>query len=473
MKKFYYCIAILGISLCACQGFLDEASKGNVIIPENVYDYKELLVGEAYHNDIDLHRYLDLMTDDVSEFGNSASMFMDVKLSASGYYTWQKDPELTIEHKRINDVAWESYYHKILISNIVIDKINKGDIKGQNCELDDLKAEAYFLKALSYFMLVNLYGEPYIYELRNSEIGVPINNEVGVSTKKFNRESLRSVYKVMTEYIMKAIDLFENSNLKKSKYRINKYAAYVLASRILLYQHRYREAISISTKVISLKPELCDLNTTRKDFFINIDNPEILWCYGQYDYSQNFNMSKISGFRASDDLIKLYSISDLRLINYYRNYEDNYIPYKWNRNGEIYDHCIRISEAYLNRAEAYCNMSRFENAIKDIYEIRKNRIFGEYRFHTIRNSEVLNVIKEERRRELCFENHRWFDLRRWRRPGIKHSYTDKNGETKIYILEKDDAAYTLQVPKCIRDINSKIKLIDRPTRNHVIESSQN
>ena len=53
-------------------------------------------------------------------------------------------------------------------------------------------------------------------------------------------------------------------------------------------------------------------------------------------------------------------------------------------------------------------------------------------------SEILN----ERARELAFEGHRWFDLRRTTR-----SRMVKVLQGKTYILEQDDPRYTIPIPR--------------------------
>lgn len=53
-------------------------------------------------------------------------------------------------------------------------------------------------------------------------------------------------------------------------------------------------------------------------------------------------------------------------------------------------------------------------------------------------SEILN----ERARELAFEGHRWFDLRRTTRPRMV-----KVLQGKTYILEQDDPRYTIPIPR--------------------------
>ena len=54
---------------------------------------------------------------------------------------------------------------------------------------------------------------------------------------------------------------------------------------------------------------------------------------------------------------------------------------------------------------------------------------------------VFPILTEERRKELCYEGQRWFDLRRYGMPSIQHKW-----EGKIYTLTKNDPSYVLPIP---------------------------
>ena len=54
---------------------------------------------------------------------------------------------------------------------------------------------------------------------------------------------------------------------------------------------------------------------------------------------------------------------------------------------------------------------------------------------------LLVEIYDERARELAFEGHRWFDLRRTTQPRMERKFRDD-----VYVLEQGDSRYTIPIP---------------------------
>lgn len=65
---------------------------------------------------------------------------------------------------------------------------------------------------------------------------------------------------------------------------------------------------------------------------------------------------------------------------------------------------------------------------------------------------LISEILDERARELAFEGHRWFDLRRTTRPRIEK--TLYSGQT--IILEQNDERYTLRIPQSAIEANPNL-----------------
>lgn len=170
-------------------------------------------------------------------------------------------------------------------------------------------------------------------------------------------------------------------------------------------------------------------------------------------------------FKASEDLLNTYEDYDLRLKHYIVqaphgvNEELMYMAfgkvnigtqyYLPKHDNSIFGRSLRLSEAYLNYAEAEARLGGegIAKAAEALTVLRKNRFDPEddYEVTITDADELIEFIKEERRRELCFEGHRWFDLRRWGMPEIKHIWHEEK-ESYVYTLEQGDLMYTIPIP---------------------------
>ena len=133
---------------------------------------------------------------------------------------------------------------------------------------------------------------------------------------------------------------------------------------------------------------------------------------------------------------------------------------------EISDNFIlRTAEAYLNLAEAAaCLGNEYTTEAQNAYNtLRKHRFPNYTEEHSLTGKALVEAIRLERRRELCFEGHRWFDLRRYMVNELypeektltntyalfKYNYTSEQYETslhRVYTLEPHDGAWVLPIP---------------------------
>ena len=487
-----------GLLLTSCGKFLEEYSQDE-IRPNSASDYLELIAGEIYYstNSTNVNNYLDIMTDDCGEFASDPLFGMSDNRSAGfGYYTWQPSPEHQFTGTLNSDRAWATYYHQILTANMILYDVD--DKNGTDQEKAQAKAEAYMVRAFAYFMLVNLYGEPYDPEKFPDALGVPINDLIGSENRKFQRESAARIYEQILSDGENALVQFEAAGHDATIYRWNAAAANVLLSRVCLYIHDWDGAISYADAALGMNANLWNFNTKleeegvgdedsdREEYFLRKNNPEILFSFGYGP--NNYHAEAACGmFPASEDLLSMFIEGDLRLDDTdgaYIRYlgadmtimsgGGRYTQYKGYSSSDtgVHGKAIRTAEAYLNRAEAYAMKGgeNLQDAIDDINMIRRNRFTPEtYSDLAVgTQEEVIRAVRDERRRELCFEEHRWFDLRRWDRPSITHTFTPDVADlsiTQTYVLEENDPAYTLPIPEEVYERDTDIENISRPARN--------
>ena len=240
----------------------------------------------------------------------------------------------------------------------------------------------------------------------------------GMEDRKFVRESVAEIYRQIESDLKEAITCFKASNLTKTCFRWNLPATYLLASRVSLYKKEYDKAIEYATYVIAAQPQLYDLSAmSDDDYFLNEKNPEILFTYGYYLVSYYAWLAKCN-FPISDDLQALYGDNDWRLTHFFYKRRAVYTARKSETSGTtgIYGYAFRTAEAYLNRAEAYAGKGDKDKALQDLKTIREKRLKVYEEVQAVTKEDVIRRVREERRRELSFEFHRWFDLRRWDRP---------------------------------------------------------
>lgn len=466
----------------SCEKFLEEVSQDE-IVPKTVSDYSELLLGEAYIRDnTSINPYLELMTDDVkSYYGKAMLIANDTRETGFGYYTWQEQPEITMSGPVNNDKAWQRYYRSIVVSNIVIDQVDNA--VGSSEDKLRLKGEAYLIRAYSYFMLVNLYGKPYRESSAATDLGVPVNPMIYMEDVRLNRETVKTNYDYIVSDLEAGLEAFSKTKSKANIFRWNLTSSQLLASRVFLYMQNYQNAEYYATKVLESNPSLYDLNikaansTTLALNFLNSTNPEILFTYGDY-YISYFVPAANGCFPASESLMNSYSADDLRFnktTGAFIRQQGNILgkQYTTFKNGtpsttQVYGFALRTAEAYLNRAEAFAMQGKVDLAMTDINQLRKFRIKSSAYKELIASDreQAMDIIMKERRLELCYEQHRWFDLRRWNQPRIVHEFVEEYNpfSSKTYVLEANDDAYTLPIPIAVINYQTDMPNNNRPKR---------
>ena len=87
----------------------------------------------------------------------------------------------------------------------------------------------------------------------------------------------------------------------------------------------------------------------------------------------------------------------------------------YNFNVQPYSACqwvvFRLGEIYLNYAEAEAELGQSANALTYLNKIRERA--GMPDLTASGTADLISKIQQERRIELCFEGHRYFDIRRW------------------------------------------------------------
>lgn len=353
--------------------------------------------------------------------------------------------------------VWNRCYEGIVRANRVI--ANIPDIEMDTDLKNRLLGESRFLRALFYSTLINLYGDvPLILQIQSIE------------------ESLVS-RTAKSEVIAQILDdlNFAETNLPPSYTsndigRATTAAAIGLKSRVYLYDQQYGAAISEANKFATMGYDLVEAEQFSDMFLPTLENNNIESIFevqflGQTGvanvgsmFNQNSGALKAFGssvFSPVQELVDIYDNEDIRLsatvlrpgdLFGEETYDGVNSPttYAFKKfvipdpsvttDGDANFVVMRYAEILLNLAEAENELNGPDDAYAPINKIRNRAGLDDLPIGLTQN-QMREAIKLERRKELAFEGHHYFDLLRYGAEDLKEameSVTSVVGHTRVF-----------------------------------------
>ncbi len=381
-----------------------------------------------------------------------------------GFFSWALMPFTTAGARPVEDGHWALFYQRISCLNNILAEAQKFDSGLSDAETKTLarvKGEACFLRAWNYFMLANLYGAAYDKSNPDDGASVTLKLTPEVDFENFSRASSGVVYGQIVADLKDAIANFASGDTKDTKWRANAAAAWALLSRVYLYMEEYTLAAEAADKVTGYA--LFDLANNyvagSGKAFLTTASPEQIFIQGKSGgvtrlHARNYTMypapptpiAFANCFGVAEELQGLFDANDIRFSAFFTYNNVAYATPATNANvlmsrktgsgtdlyerdpitpsknpyttdvgsGESFGECIsiRYAEVVLNKAEALACDNQIAPATAAIRQLLDTRYVTPPAIPTAQ-AELIAFIRTERRKELCFEGHRWFDLRRY------------------------------------------------------------
>ncbi|HTL93987.1 MAG TPA: RagB/SusD family nutrient uptake outer membrane protein [Gemmatimonadaceae bacterium] len=410
MRTRFFLAAALITAAAACNNPLDVKPAGSIPESSAITDAvgaRAALFGAygglqslSYYGE-DFPIFLDLSADN-SEHTGTLTSFGDADLN-----------ELRADNETIAGI-WIAIYDDINRANEIIAKVPQVPDLDPD-EMHEIIGEAYFLRALNYHNLVKLFG------------GVPLRLTPATSINDPTGSTRASVADTYTQ-ILKDLDSAQTfiSNPNQTT-QASLGAVMALRARVLLYEGDYPGALTAAKAVedlgqYSLAPNFSDLfaedgSPTPEDIFRIIftaqqfNNLSFYYLFdGRYevapttdlmhDFDPSFDPSADVADYDPVDTRGQWSISiedDTQEGTKFRSVQGTEFP-----------HVIRFGEVLLIRAEAEARVGSLDTARVKVNEIRARA--GLAPIGSLAQTDMINTIIDERRKELAFEGDRWPDL---------------------------------------------------------------
>jgi hypothetical protein len=377
-------------------------------------DFETAIIGcyDGFQNRYTYGKYFVAVADVMSD---------DVKggLITNRMYDWHSYAGSSSDVTNLADGIWAQYYK-------IIDRANRILEAESDLDIDNVLGQAYAFRALSHFDLVRIYAQHYTYTSAASHLGVPIVTKVDVSQEPA-RNTVAEVYEQIISDFETALTLIDDD---ATSFYFSENVVKALLARVYLYKEDWENAEAMANDVIESGDYSLVAGDSYSTIFTGDHSSETIFeidmtetdNLGSLSLAANYVLGGYNEFLPTSDIMEAYDDGDVRKENNFL-YDSTlgggiYGDYRADKFKDVLGYentpVIRLSEVYLIRAEAsyHLNTSAYTTqAQADVTKIRQ-RALSTAAAVTATGADLLDEILLERRRELCYEGHRLWDLTR-------------------------------------------------------------
>ena len=439
LKKILYSIVLAGLfALPSCSDFLVVGPTNELPEHSAVVDVASARVALSgvYRR---LHTNL-LFGTDMITFGDVRGDDMGTTRIGDRTQSVYRFMHTTAQTSTNGGFFWRDFYQALARANDLMTRIESGNIRvdspAQQTELNSIYGQLLALRALMHFQLVRIYGEPY---LKNADApGVVIAYRVIRGGETLQRSTVRETYNFIVEDLQRALGRVGGTTYLQrticptfSHGAFSYFPAEALLARVFLHMGRWQDAYNSARNVIHNGPYSLiptdqyvaswGLEFTTESIFeihqsatANADRESIGYVFQPRNPNPEYGITATGygSVSATPQFIALMlqDPNDVRLgimlpndlgqahafVNKYPGRGGNIMV----NNARV----IRLSDVYLMAAEAGVmigspNASTYLNAIR----LRANP-------NAAPVTATIQLVMDERRRELVGEGHRFFDI---------------------------------------------------------------
>lgn len=435
--KFNLLLLLLPVLGACKKDWLEAKPDKSLVAPSTVSDYQALL---------DDTETMNKQWPVLSMIGDGDFRVSDAAYNALGSagekaaYRWAPTAEFFGGQPAFD---WISSYGRILQDNVVLDGLPSLSIKpAEQAAFNNVKGSALFFRSYDFYALAQAYCKAYAVSTAAADPGLPLRVAANVNIR-LGRSSLQETYERIIADLLQAVPLLPNTPLYPT--RPGRAAAFGLLARVYLSRENYDKALVYADSCLQLQSALLDFNQLSLTATTPIArfNKEVIFHASLSGYQTTTPGTLI----VDSGLYQSYAANDLRQKIFFRTLA-GVLTTKASWGGSAVSALfagIATDEMYLIRAEGWARAGNVAAAMNDLNLLLKNR----YKTGTFNGvgaadaNAALSLILAERRKELCFRNLRWADLRRINKDPRFRVTLNRTINGQTYTLEPNSPRYVL------------------------------
>ena len=468
--------------LTSCDNYIDITPKGAITV-DSVSQYYELIVNpmRGYHPSPFARLCDDMWVKESVVFGNESRSWDGIN------FTFNEQAERTL---LADNNLYENIYSYIMRSNLIIDNVDDAPGNAEKRQL--AKAEARVMRAFDHFLAVNIFAKAYTQATAAEDGGVCIVDHYDLEAVPL-KSTVAQVYDFIISELEETVPQLQEKPV--NIYHPNRAFGYGLLAQVYLHHRDWEKAKAAAEKSLALNDALVDYNEIAsyrrgildKNYgnkYGNENNPEVL--------SYMWNGS--SGWTSESAHFLNYGMISPELVNLFKQEKDDLRytlfffesgqPAAYFDRGSGADLWIetvtsekfmyptmgmKTPEVYLILAEAEARLGNIPAAEALVNKLRAHRLSSTVTAipTPATKEDMVRAVVLERRKELLFGFHRFFDLKRLNvdaeyQTTITRTFplvnVDAAHPQQTYTLRPDSRLYIIPFPRSARDKNPNLTL---------------
>ncbi|TPE42414.1 RagB/SusD family nutrient uptake outer membrane protein [Pontibacter mangrovi] len=440
-------LLLIGLPLLtACESFLDEKPDKQLVIPSTLADLQALLDNYITMNQLSPVGAAETSADNYYlTYEDWAALSNE---SEQRKYIWAPDNLFHIDYYP-ND--WNNLFNRVYPANVVLEYIEGIPRNTSNAaEWDRVKGQAHFHRGQAFLNGAFTWTLAYEAGSAPDTPGMPLRLGIDFNLPSV-RASLEETYTQIISDLQQAARLLPTTPVHVM--RPSRPAAYAMLARTFLSMGRYAEAGAYADSSLALYDRLLDYNTLDPAAAYPFErfNVEVLHESAvSTPQPLQHNVSRID-----TALFRQYAEDDLRKTLFFQQNPDGSHSFRGNYEGSAaLFGGIATDEVYLMQAESRARAGNTEGAMESLNRLLVTRwrtgTFSPYTAATA--DEALNLVLQERRKELLMRSLRWMDIKRLNREGAAITLTRVLGD-QVYTLPPGDLRFALPLPEDVIELS--------------------
>ncbi|WDF61846.1 RagB/SusD family nutrient uptake outer membrane protein [Flavobacterium sp. KACC 22758] len=466
MKKIYITVlSCMMLTISSCEDYTEITPKGALVI-ETPQQFLELvsLPGRGYP----INNFQYLSDDQWMREANVIGRTPNIDIIN---FTFDESVD------RVSLITGSSFYNQaysyINRWNTIISLVDNS--KGDENIKRLAKAEAKIYRAYDHFLLVNTYAKGYDPQTAAADGGICIMEKFDLETQP-SKSTVAQVYDFIQRDIEDALPYLEEKPV--DVYHPSLAFAYAFKAKVHLFKREIAQAQAAAEKSLSYNNQIFDMVAYNKQggptaaAVPAANNIEVL----SYMYMTGYNEMNFGQlYIISPELRTLFGTNDARFNLFFNttsttNLDQGSGTAYWGTQYTRFFYPtvgMKTTEVYLILAECYARDNKLNEAVGVLNTLRAKRILSGTVNLTVpaTRKETMDLVINERRKELLFGFNRFFDLKRLNtETEFAKTVTrvfplvNKTVPQKTYTLQPNSRLYIIPFPLSALQKNPKLTL---------------